>query len=336
MQKDIALCRSLTKSELLSQAQQLSRIERECVVDLIARLSVIDESRAFKPRYRSMFDYCLRELGFSEPVAYGRIRVARLVQKVPDLLDRLRLAPIPLAHLERIAAHLTRENMEEILPRLSSMSFREVDRLAASLSPRPDTADCVRRLPAPATEPEPAAAVPDPGATSVRRSSDDLVLSAEPEIVVAPASVEPKDESDYLSKDRVLFRFTGSHGLMVLLKALADLLARKYQPVRLEHVVLEAALALRREIDPASQQDERRPIMTGTRHIPRWVKRIVARRDGNRCAFVDEKGCRCQETRYLEYDHIIPWALGGRSDDPQNIRQCCRAHNQARARGEVP
>lgn len=322
----------MSREELLSQAQELSQAERDCVVELIARLSVIDEKKAFKPKYRSMFDYCLRELRFSEPVAFGRIRVARLVRRVPQLLDRLRRAPIPLTYLERIAAHMTAENMDELLPRLSMMSYRDVERLAASFSPRPDTSDCVRRLPAPSAAPPLPAVDPEPKVTVVRQAPE-LVLSGEP--VPAFARPEPRDETEYLAQDRVLFRFTGSHELMLLLKSLADMLARKYQPVRLEHVVLEAAKALRREIDPALQRDQREPRMTGTRHIPRWVKRIVARRDGNRCAFVGADGHRCAETRYLEYDHIVPWALGGRSDDPDNIRQCCRAHNQSRARGEV-
>jgi len=34
----------------------------------------------------------------------------------------------------------------------------------------------------------------------------------------------------------------------------------------------------------------------------------------------------------LEYDHIRPLSLGGRSDDPANVRLLCRAHNALEAR----
>ena len=37
----------------------------------------------------------------------------------------------------------------------------------------------------------------------------------------------------------------------------------------------------------------------------------------------------------LEFDHIIPWAQGGLSDDPDNIRLLCRTHNQWTAREQT-
>ena len=58
---------------------------------------------------------------------------------------------------------------------------------------------------------------------------------------------------------------------------------------------------------------------------------IVWRRDGGRCAYLGPDGHRCGETAWLELDHIIPWARGGRSDEPGNIRLLCRAHNQSEA-----
>jgi hypothetical protein len=68
-----------------------------------------------------------------------------------------------------------------------------------------------------------------------------------------------------------------------------------------------------------------------SRHIPNHVKRAVVRRDENRCAYVAPDGTRCSATSWLEFDHIIPVAHGGAST-VDNVRQCCRAHNQHRAR----
>ena len=68
-----------------------------------------------------------------------------------------------------------------------------------------------------------------------------------------------------------------------------------------------------------------------TRHIPKWVEDLVWRRDGGRCAYLGPQGHRCGETAWLELDHIVPWARGGRSDEPGNIRLLCRAHNQSEA-----
>lgn len=68
------------------------------------------------------------------------------------------------------------------------------------------------------------------------------------------------------------------------------------------------------------------------RRASRWVRDIVWRRDGGRCAFISTDGVRCAARSRLEYDHIQPWALGGASDDPDNIRLLCRAHNLRAAR----
>jgi hypothetical protein len=67
-----------------------------------------------------------------------------------------------------------------------------------------------------------------------------------------------------------------------------------------------------------------------TRTIPRWVRHEVQRRDGGRCAFVSRDGLRCTERHFLQYHHIIPWALGGRAT-VDNIALRCPRHNQYEA-----
>jgi hypothetical protein len=66
------------------------------------------------------------------------------------------------------------------------------------------------------------------------------------------------------------------------------------------------------------------------RGIPKPLRRLVWERDGGRCAFVGAGGHRCEETRRLEIDHIMPLAKGG-TTTPENLRVLCRAHNQYEA-----
>ena len=57
----------------------------------------------------------------------------------------------------------------------------------------------------------------------------------------------------------------------------------------------------------------------------------MTKRDGERCAWVDEKtGRRCTATRFLEIDHVQAKALGG-SADPENLRKLCHSHNRLHA-----
>jgi hypothetical protein len=61
-------------------------------------------------------------------------------------------------------------------------------------------------------------------------------------------------------------------------------------------------------------------------YIPAAVRREVWKRDGGRCAFEGPDGSRCDSRWQLEFDHIVPPALGGAST-AANIRLRCRGHN---------
>lgn len=67
-----------------------------------------------------------------------------------------------------------------------------------------------------------------------------------------------------------------------------------------------------------------------SRHIPNDVKRAVWVRDEGRCTYTSPSGHRCEERAGLEFDHIVPYALGGDSS-VSNIRLRCRTHNQLEA-----
>ena len=68
-----------------------------------------------------------------------------------------------------------------------------------------------------------------------------------------------------------------------------------------------------------------------TRYIAAQVKRDVWQRAKCQCEFVSPMtGLRCQQKRYLEYDHCHPRALGGTSA-AQNIRLLCSVHNKRAA-----
>ena len=67
-----------------------------------------------------------------------------------------------------------------------------------------------------------------------------------------------------------------------------------------------------------------------SRGIPAHVRREVSKRDGGQCAFVGPGGHRCPERTFLEFHHIIPYALGGRATI-DNIALRCRRHNQYEA-----
>ena len=73
---------------------------------------------------------------------------------------------------------------------------------------------------------------------------------------------------------------------------------------------------------------EPKPQSTQSRYVRKPIETEVWRRDQSRCTFVSQDGRRCCETRGLQLDHIIPFALGGRSDSTENLRLRCPPHNR--------
>ncbi|HEV8481815.1 MAG TPA: DUF222 domain-containing protein, partial [Candidatus Eisenbacteria bacterium] len=66
------------------------------------------------------------------------------------------------------------------------------------------------------------------------------------------------------------------------------------------------------------------------RYIPAPIRRAVWERDGKQCTAVSRDGKRCEERKFLEFDHVVPVARGGKPT-VKGLRMLCRAHNQLEA-----
>ena len=87
-------------------------------------------------------------LHLSEAEAYLRIAVARASRRFPELLAMLGDGRLHLSGIARLAPHLDADNFAAVTGRAQHRSKREIDKLVAELSPRPDTPARIRKLPA--------------------------------------------------------------------------------------------------------------------------------------------------------------------------------------------
>jgi len=96
-------------------------------------------------------------------------------------------------------------------------------------------------------------------------------------------------------------------------------------------LIIERALVVllqdleRQKLAHTTRPRETTRVSSGSRHVPRAVRREVWRRDEGRCAFVGRAG-RCEERGFLELHHVIPFAENGPAT-VDNIELRCRAHN---------
>jgi hypothetical protein len=308
----------LSDDTLLGKIEALSETERFSLIDLLVHLGELDQRDACQRRgYSSVFAYLTRRLGYAESDAIRRVRAARAAREYPSILGMLTSGELHLVSVALLAPLLTSENHKWLLRKAARRSTREVERLVAELSAAlPVPRDRIRALPPPASGP----AAPAPaGAPAVL------------EIFTSPlqgSSAQP--DAGPPSPRMVLFSFSASERVQTLFEQARDLLRHSFPAGTMEEVIGEA---LERLVDQElPRPSARRPLLKDSRRIPRWVKEEVWRRDSGRCAFVGPDGTRCGETAWLEWDHIVPFATGGRSDDPTNIRLLCRTHNQVEAR----
>ncbi len=94
-----------------------------------------------------MFAFCTKRFHMSEAVAARRIRAGRATCRFPCILGMVARGELHLSGIHQLAGHLTDENHEEVLRRAKHKSMREIERLVAEVSPKPDVRSSIRALP---------------------------------------------------------------------------------------------------------------------------------------------------------------------------------------------
>jgi 5-methylcytosine-specific restriction endonuclease McrA len=315
--------RSLSDAHLLARLRELAARERAATADFMACLAEADRrtDAITGQGYSTLFDFCVRDLKLAESTAYKRVKAARLVRSRPEILSRLADGSINVSILSLISTWLEKE--PALLERAAGKTKREVEALIAELGGAREIPDRIRPL----------------GLKPPAYSSEDFqpLLSAPepPAQPAAPTAVKaPPPPAAAPIERRMEFRFAAGQPFVQAVERLRALLWHKFPSGRLEDVLLEAANHFISRRDPARELKRRtvsRRTTRRSRRIPASIRRDVWRRDEARCVFSGAAG-RCGEKRGLEIDHVVPWALGGRSDESSNLRLLCRAHNQSEAR----
>jgi hypothetical protein len=313
--------KSISDEELLLRLSELLKQSRRVEADLVAHIGEVDERRLYTTRAcSSMFAYATEVLHLSEAEAYLRIAAARAARAFPILLTMLDDGRLHLSGIAKLAPHLTEANCETVLSRAAHQSKRQIEELVAELAPKPDVPATMRKLPVrpPATPPR-----------SALQLRPDAVKNEMPPPAAAPRiAVQP------LAPARYKVQFTASAEFRDKIERLTALLRPSVPDGDLAAILEQAVteklerLEARRfaETSAPRKNVEEADTSPSGRYIPAPVKRIVRKRDSDRCTFVDETGRRCTERQRLEFHHRNPYGLGG-DRSPENISLMCHAHN---------
>jgi 5-methylcytosine-specific restriction endonuclease McrA len=348
----------LANDELLAALSALVQREHELLSDFLAHLAELDERRLFLDLgFTSLFSYCTEALGLSRSSAGRRIAAARVCRRFPEALALAARGELELSVLCELSKYLNSENATELFEACRGKSYELVLALLAARFPKPDVRDSVRRLPARSPEVTPNVGCEPHSQTSVNsaKGADPLaaadgastakVLNSPAIAAAAPRPTAPVRRAlEPLSADRFGVRFTADAEFCELLEEVRALASYREPGGDLLSLMKRGLASYRRELQNERFGVGRRPRLARSqrtesaeaagyrsRNIPAAVARQVYIRDGGCCTFCSEDGRRCGARRFLELDHVTPWAARGESTI-ENLRLRCRAHNQHAAR----
>jgi 5-methylcytosine-specific restriction endonuclease McrA len=263
-----------------------------------------------------MHVYCVRVLRLAEEVAYKRIRAARGARRYPQIFDAIADGRLNVTGIVVLAPHLTDANVDEVLATAAHRSKAEIEMLVARLAPKPDVPAFIAPI-APQTS-APASLQLDPGP-------------------VPPPAAQPPARVQAIAPERFALQCTISGETRAKLERLQALMSHTNPSGDLAEVIDRACDALIAVVERERFAVTSRPRAKGARresddptYIPADVTRAVYERDGGRCTFTSACGERCGERRFLQVDHIVPRALGGKPT-VDNLRLLCGPHNQHEA-----
>lgn len=124
----------LTDKALLQDIKKLAAREREVSLEVLQHLKEIERRRLFSDLgYGSLFDYAVRELGYSEPAAARRIKSARMIKEMPYLEKKIADGSLNMTNL-MLAGQLFKneeinspEKKKEILAQIENTTKKECE-----------------------------------------------------------------------------------------------------------------------------------------------------------------------------------------------------------------
>jgi 5-methylcytosine-specific restriction endonuclease McrA len=261
--------------------------------------------------YPSLLDYCVQKQRRTRDSARKHIHAAHTAEKFPVLFDLIRQGQIHLSGVVLLAAHLTPENVDDLVAAAAYKSKEEIRQL---LQFRLAKADNQTELAGPATGPEVGSESEDSDPPT--QSTAECVPCApgrteSAQVVVTATSVRLDDEMKQLvGEARMLgYQLRSDDPMEVVRRGLR---------------LLVGQLRKKKTREPRARKTE------NPRCIPTSVMNAVWNRGHGRCTFVGDSGQVCGSCEHLQFDHIEPVARGGEST-VANLRLGCRAHNQFEA-----
>ena len=290
--------RTFSDAELLASLKKEVLEERQKMTSVLEHLREVDRRKLYaESNCSSLWEFCVKELKYSNGSAGRRVRAMKLIRELPKLKEDLLEGKQNLTSLSQAQSffrieektqdkRLTSEEKKKVLDQLEDKSTRECEKELLKLSSAPIQI----------SHPEKKRAIDE--------THSELKLVLEAGLLEKLARIQA-----------LRSHANPSMTYSELLEYMADEVLKKIDPMK----------------KPSKSSPQNEAVQqTGRITLPVGLKREVWKRDEGHCSYVDAQGLKCSSEHFLEIDHLWPVALGG-ENRLENLRLLCRAHNQRSA-----
>ena len=306
----------LPDDTLVASTQHTAQREREATQVVLEHLLEVERRRLYlKLGHPSLFDFCVRELGYCAGSAHLRIQAMRLLREIPErsreeVSQKISRGTLTLSQLSNVQSY-SRQVLShrvapaqklEILEKLEGQSTRESQKIILKeLGLEGSQYERLR------------VKGPDQVELTVTLDSATVELLEEWKALTSHSNPEGRNAEALRAALKLAVERTRRE------KGLAQPPARR--PSLHAHEVQDA------DSTPGIRQMVPQAIPHA---IPQAIRRLVWMRDEGRCTYRDPRSDRrCEGTHYLEMDHIRPRSRGG-GHELANLRLLCGGHHRLR------
>ncbi|MBK9294141.1 MAG: HNH endonuclease [Oligoflexia bacterium] len=296
--------KKLDNNKLILELKNLVSEERKLLSLVLDYLSEVQSRKLYlELGFPSLFEFCVKELQYSESAAQRRISAMRLMRDIPEVKTKIEAGNLNLTTLAQAAMFIGQEKRvnqksyninqkRELLVKLENKSKKECEKELIKISP--------------------------------------LVVNS------------LQDRERLITEEKIEVRFVITKELKDKLERVKALISHKKANPSYEELLSELAEIALNKLDKSINKEENAvkgksrcqsalPLAeVNSRYIPAIIKRQVWKRDQGKCQYVSNRDKKCNSTHFIQIDHVEPYSHGGSSIDIDNLRLLCGQHNRYR------
>lgn len=330
--------RSLTNPDLLNETLRLAGDERKITLEVLNHLREIERRKAYSDLgIKSLFDYAVTHLRYSEGSASRRIAATHALREHPELGPQIANGQTTVTSVARIHTTIRRdeklnekrwhpEQKKKFFQDMGSLPIRELEKNLFAYLPRASIQERVRSV------------TPNLHEVKVYLTSEEMVSLEEIRGWYAHSLKNPGSNSEVFRKLLEIGREEFHRRNRIVEKARRDASplvgageVRGTETEARECVGKTGEISSAASVGMPLDTDLEAPITTGepNGHLSASVRREVFSRSDLSCEYVTSKGRRCGSRHFLQIEHIKPRGMGG-THEITNLQVLCRDHNLIR------